>query len=181
MQAPDGFELASVVPVFHKWIQNQSLPGHLLIDVADYMHVEDGPGVVLVSHEANIGLERQAGEFGLTYLRKRPFGTTFSDRVITTARSAWAAAAMLQSDVPGVRFAADRLQVRLLDKLSAPNDAATARQVLPELERVFGGLFGAPVRVHHHPDPLKHFEATVETGSSPSLSDLLKQASAAAV
>lgn len=32
-----------VVPVFHRWLQDQRLPGELLIDVADYSHVTGGP------------------------------------------------------------------------------------------------------------------------------------------
>ena len=45
--------LEDVVTVFHSWIQQQALAGTLLIDVADYLHVPTGPGIVLVAHEAN--------------------------------------------------------------------------------------------------------------------------------
>ncbi len=54
--APDAF-----VPVFHSWIRDNALPGHLLIDVADYAHVPDGPGTLIVSHEANIHLDQEDG------------------------------------------------------------------------------------------------------------------------
>ena len=32
------------VPVFHSWIRNKKLKDHLMIDVADYNHVPEGPG-----------------------------------------------------------------------------------------------------------------------------------------
>jgi hypothetical protein len=63
-------KLADIVPVFHSWIQFHSIPDHLLIDVADYAHVPDGPGIVLVSHEANFYLDRFDSRLGLTYTRK---------------------------------------------------------------------------------------------------------------
>ena len=49
------------VPVFHSWIQLKTVPDHMLIDVADYSHVKDGPGTLLVAHEANIYLDRFDG------------------------------------------------------------------------------------------------------------------------
>src|SRR4030095_5221476 len=45
------------VPIFHRWIQTQAVANHLLIDVADYAHVPDGPGVLLVAHEGNFSLD----------------------------------------------------------------------------------------------------------------------------
>ena len=46
-------EITDLVPLFHSWIQTHALADHLLIDVADYAHVHNGPGIVLVSEEAN--------------------------------------------------------------------------------------------------------------------------------
>ena len=37
-----SIDLTQAIPVFHRWIQEQALPG-LLIDVADYRHVPEGP------------------------------------------------------------------------------------------------------------------------------------------
>src|SRR5215216_2280933 len=55
------------VPIFHSWIQQQAIPGHLLIDVADYQHVSGGPGTVLVAHEANFSMDGEEGRLGLLY------------------------------------------------------------------------------------------------------------------
>ena len=62
-------DLAAAIPVFHRWIQQQALPG-LLLDVADYRHVPEGPGVVLVAHEAIYGLDQGGGRLGLLYNRR---------------------------------------------------------------------------------------------------------------
>ncbi|MCG8364404.1 MAG: hypothetical protein MJA27_13865, partial [Pseudanabaenales cyanobacterium] len=39
------------INVFHSWIQDQKLDDQL-IDVADYSHVPEGPGVMLIGHNA---------------------------------------------------------------------------------------------------------------------------------
>src|SRR5256885_15393439 len=75
----DGHEL---VPVLHGWIQNRSVRNHLLIDVADYEHVHNGPGTVLVAHEANFYTDRTDGRLGLTYARKWPAGGGFYERLV---------------------------------------------------------------------------------------------------
>jgi len=53
--------LERAIPVFHRWIQERSLD-ELMVDVADYTHVPDGPGVVLVCHDAIYSLDTGGGE-----------------------------------------------------------------------------------------------------------------------
>src|SRR4051812_17957243 len=98
-------KLAEVVPVFHSWIQLHLIPDHQLIDVADYAHVEDGPGVVLVSHEANYYLDEFDGRQGLTYSRKAPIAGSFADRLREVFSAALQACALLESNstAPGIK------------------------------------------------------------------------------
>lgn len=64
--------LKDFIPVFHGWIQRQALPGHMLLDVHDYSHVHHGPGILLVTHEANLSIDEAEGRRGLAYIRKQP-------------------------------------------------------------------------------------------------------------
>jgi hypothetical protein len=64
--------LKDYIPVFHSWIQQQALPGHMLLDVHDYSHVHHGPGILLVTHEANLSIDEAEGRRGLVYIRKQP-------------------------------------------------------------------------------------------------------------
>ena len=41
-------QLHTLIPVFHGWIQTRAL-ADVLIDVVDYRHVPDGPGVMLIA------------------------------------------------------------------------------------------------------------------------------------
>src|SRR4051812_28088802 len=108
-----GLPLDTVVPVFHSWIRDQSLPDHLLIDVADYAHVPDGPGTVLVAHEANIHFDREGGRTGLTYNRKQPIddATTFRQRLNAVFLAALNATAKFESEptLSGLRFRTDEI------------------------------------------------------------------------
>jgi rhodanese-related sulfurtransferase len=71
-------DLDPAIDVFHRFIQ-QGLVEGLILDVADYRHVQQGPGVLLVGHDVDYGLNRA----GLTVTRKRStsddVGTQFID------------------------------------------------------------------------------------------------------
>ena len=53
-----SYKLSDFIPVFHNWIQEKVVSDHLLIDVADYSHIPDGPGVMLISHEGHYSLDQ---------------------------------------------------------------------------------------------------------------------------
>ncbi len=53
---PQVVKPEAFVPVFQRWIQQHAVEG-LLIDVADYKHVPDGPGIGVEINEALFGGE----------------------------------------------------------------------------------------------------------------------------
>ena len=53
------------VPIFHEWIRDQALEGLVLFDVADYAHVPDSPGIVLVTYEITCEKGLDAAQAGL--------------------------------------------------------------------------------------------------------------------
>ena len=68
--AKKPLDLSLFIPVFHKWIRTQPVDG-MLIDVADYKHVPDGPGIMLIGHEGDFSIDLAEGRAGLRYVRKR--------------------------------------------------------------------------------------------------------------
>src|SRR3954463_16777801 len=86
------------VPIFHSWIQQQAIPEHLLIDVADYQHVSGGPGTGLVAHEANFLTDREEGKLGLMYARKQPAPGDFLARLKLAFRFCLQGCARLETD-----------------------------------------------------------------------------------
>ena len=141
-----GFDLTRVIPVFHRWIQDGALAGELAIDVADYRHVPEGPGVILVAHQAIYGLDQGDGTLGLLYDRRAPVDGTPQERLRQAARAALRACRLLEEDAAltgALRFDGGRLQVSVNDRALAPNTEATDRALRPEVERLLESLWGA--------------------------------------
>ena len=78
---PNGsFSYRDFIPELHQWIQNDSIDDHLLIDVVDYSHIPDGPGIMLVAHEGHFSLDQENFKPGLLYMRKKNISGSFKDR-----------------------------------------------------------------------------------------------------
>ena len=165
------------VKVFQAWIRDQSIPGHLLIDVADYAHVPNGPGTVLVAHEANIHWDLDEGRPGVLYVRKQPVAgaTTFRDRLAATFRAALHAATQLAADpsLGGIHVRADELVFRINDRLLAPNTEATFAQVNPDLQAFLADVFQGDVALEHRHDVQRLFEVRIRSTANATVPDLL--------
>ena len=169
------------VHVFHSWIQRQAFPDHLLVDVADYHHVPNGPGTVLVSHEANIHLDFSEGRPGLLYVRKQPYAAaqTVADRIRATFRAAVTACELLEQE-PGLegrlRFKSGEVVLRIHDRLLAPNTPETFADLKPDLQVVLSELYvGSDVALEHRPSPATLFEVRITATHPPRLAELLQR------
>jgi hypothetical protein len=141
---PANVDLAALVPVFHRWIQGQ-ICDELLIDVADYSHVPDGPGILLVGHEADYSVDNTDGRLGIRYNRKAPLAGTNTDRLRQAFASALRAAQRLQGEPAlngTVRFNGREVEVFFNDRLLTPNDPETRSVVEPQLKRFLDPIFG---------------------------------------
>ena len=167
-------------PVVHRWIQGQSLADHMLIDVADYGHVPNGPGTVLVSHEANIYADREGGRLGLLYTRKQPGSGGFAERLRQALSATLKIAAMLEAEPEfegKLTFGTGEIVVRINDRLLAPNTPATFAAVRNDIETIATDLFGgAAVTLEHDASPVSVFTVTVKAeGSPPAVSALAER------
>lgn len=180
--AEDGFPPGvggEFVPVFHSWIQGQLAAEHLLIDVADYQHVNDGPGTVLVAHEANFSTDKEEGKLGLMYVRKQPAAGDFFARLKQAFRAVLEGCARLESDprlAGKIKFKTGEAIFRLNDRLLAPNSAETFKAVQPDLKRLMNQLYpGADLHLEHCLHPQRLFEIKISTSANPSIATLLSR------
>lgn len=135
-----ALNLEELVPVFHGWIQGQ-VCDELLIDVADYRHVHAGPGVVLIGHEADYGVDQTGNRLGVRYNRKALVPGSNRDRLAQALRSALRACLRLESDerLQGkLRFGRRELKVFVNDRMLAPNNKATYAAFEEELRSFLG-------------------------------------------
>lgn len=144
-QEPAVIDMADAIPVFHRWIQDR-VAKELLIDVADYRHVPDGPGVMLIAHEANYSLDLTGGRLGLLYNRKVAEQGTTAAKLQLSYDSALAAAKRLEEEPAfrgNLKFQPGDCEVIFNDRLLTPNTDAAYRALEPELRAFFGKLWGA--------------------------------------
>ncbi|HUF76725.1 MAG TPA: hypothetical protein VMM35_10635 [Longimicrobiales bacterium] len=178
-----GVRLKELIPVFHRWIKQDLLEDELAIDVANYEHVPKGPGVVLICDRAHYYFDERAGRAGLRYRGRREARASGTDVVTGALRSALQAARLLESDpvLEGrYRFRTDELELGINDRLLAPSEQATVEAVRVELGEAVRGLWGVDdVTLELSSGPREPFLATVKTGASPSVEELLGRLAAA--
>jgi hypothetical protein len=146
---PAELVLSPFIGMFHRFIQQKALDG-LLIDVADYAHVPDGPGVLLVGHDFDYGMDLGGGRPGLLTTRKRYGRLALAEAVRGLLAAALRAAGAIERDGSGgVRFATDTLVIQVVDRLAAPNDRASYRRAADLLAPLFNGLYGEKHEVVH--------------------------------
>jgi len=128
------FDQATLIPVFHRWIRENRLGDVLLIDVADYRHVPDGPGVMLIGHGVQWKLDSDRGEPGLVFARKRDEPGDAAGKLAEAYDCAVRAVDALEGEPAlrgGLRFDRDHGQVTVMSRLAAANDAQTYDQLAP--------------------------------------------------
>ncbi len=137
--------LDPVIPVFHSWIQRQVFD-ELLLDVADYRHVQGGPGVLLIGHEADYSIDNTDNRLGFRYNRKAPLDGNNQERLAQATLAALTACERSQGDTRlngKLHFNGHDIEVFINDRLLAPNSETTREALNAEFrtfsERLFGG------------------------------------------
>ena len=176
LENPENIDLADFATVFNTWIQGQRLE-ELLIDVADYLHVHHGPGIMLIGHEADYSLDNRAGRLGLLYNRKAQIEGTTQEKLAQAARAALTAAQILENE-QGLKFNGSEVQLIVNDRLLVPNTAETFADLEPDIKSFFNQLYsGAEYSLSHHGDSRERFTVSVKTAPSFSVDTLLKNLS----
>ena len=137
---PQTVRLRDFIPVFHSWIQQQKVAGHQLIDVHDYSHVHNGPGILLVAHEGNFSMDQEDGRLGLFYYRKRPLEGGFEANLKSVLQTVLQACKLLESEpkLDGIKFDTKEVLVIANDRLLASNDAAARVTLEPIIAKTLG-------------------------------------------
>jgi hypothetical protein len=169
----ESVKLADFAPVFNTWIQTQRLE-ELLIDVADYLHVHHGPGIMLIGHEADYSLDQRAGRLGLLYNRKEQLEATTQEKLVQAARAVLTAAQILEKE-NSLKFSGSEVQLIVNDRLLVPNTPETFAALEPEVQAFFDKLYcGEEFTLAHYADARERFTINVKTESIFDVDTLLK-------
>jgi hypothetical protein len=127
------------IPVFHTWIQKQAIENHLLIDVHNYSHIHNGPGILLVAQEGNFSIDMAEGRMGLLYYRKKS-GDDFG----SVLKTALEGCKLLESDpalAGRLRFRTNEVLIVANDRLLAPNNDQSFAELKPSVTAALKLLF----------------------------------------
>ena len=147
-------DVAAVIRVFHRWISDNVLDD-ILIDVADYSHVPQGPAVILIGHQGHYRIDGAEGVLGFEYDHKR----SALDREETghllhvfkrTVDTCLLLAEHLRPESGEIFSPIDRIRFQCNDRLRAPVDAESRdhyRRLLREVltTPLEGGMQGIEV------------------------------------
>jgi hypothetical protein len=176
LENPEAINLADFDAVFNTWIQQQRLE-ELLIDAADYLHVHNGPGIMLIGHEADYSLDNRAGRLGLRYNCKEQLDGTAQEKLTQAVHAALNAAQILEKE-NGLKFNGSEVQIIINDRLLVPNTAETYSALILDLKSFFDQLYqGAAYTLTHQADPRERFTVGVKTESAFDVDTLLKNLS----
>jgi hypothetical protein len=157
---------AKIVDVFHQWVARQLVPGVLLIDVAELLHVPNGPGVIAVGHEADFALDHTGGTWGVLYRRKTVLPGSNRDRIAEAIGSAAQTAGRLQEAFPGeLKLSRTQFELIVNDRAIAPNTPGTYAIALPEIEAGVRTVLGHGdfTMAHHESDRRQRFGVTIKS------------------
>ena len=173
---PAELHLDPLIPIFHSWIRDKVFD-ELLLDIADYQHVPDGPGVVLIGFDGDYSVDNTDHRLGVRYNRKTPLEGSNQDRLKQATRAALKAADRLEADsrLNGkLRVNGQEIEIFFNDRLLAPNTDATRKAAEPELKTFLQRLFrGADFSLTYAADRRKLFGVTARASREFSVADLL--------
>lgn len=169
---PEGvIDPSAVVPVFHDWISRQRVD-EVLIDVADYSHVHEGPAIMLVALEADYVLDFEAGRPGIRYIRKRNIPDTLPAALAQVIAKAAQAAHLLET--AGFSLDAAGVEVEILDKLNYPQGTDSFNALAAELENVGSAAWEGGVTTARVPvDPRRPLKLVVAGTSAATFEQIL--------
>lgn len=178
LRNPGEVDLEPLIPVFHDWIRDQVGEG-LLLDVADYRHVDAGPGVVLIGHEGNYSVDNTDNRLGVRYNRKAALDGSNQDRLKQATRAALTACQRLEGEsrLGGrLRFNGQEIEIFINDRLLAPNCDARREAFDSDFKTFSEKLFReSEYSMSYGSDPRKLFAVFVKTAQPFTVAKLLEQ------
>ena len=160
---PEPVPLTAFIDVFHGWIQASDGVYH---DVADYSHMHQGPGIVLVAPDFYVSVDETDGRWGFRFSQKAPLEGSNQERLTRVFQGALEHCQRLQAEPAlqgNIEFRFDEFEITLTDRLLAPNGdesyGALKAEIEPFVNRIFGG---APVSLQQESDARRRVRLRIQ-------------------
>jgi len=167
VEQPNAVPLTDFIEIFHGWIQATDGIYH---DVADYSHMQSGPGVILVANDANLHIDETGGRRGLLYSRKAPLSGTNQEKLRTVFRLALENCRKLEQEPAlrgKLRFTTNEAAISLNDRLLGSNTEESFQELKREVGPFAKQLFGdAEVSFERDEDPRQRLNVHLKTSAA---------------
>jgi len=170
----DPVPLTAFIDLFHGWIQASDGVYH---DVADYSHMHQGPGIVLVAPDFYVSIDETGGRRGFLFSQKARLEGSNQERLARVFQSALENCRRLQAE-PALQkkleFRFDEFEITLNDRLLAPNGDESYQALKAEVEPFVSRLFGgAPVSLQQESDARRRVRLRIQAMAPVELAALL--------
>ncbi len=128
VEQPNAIALTDFIEIFHSWIQATDGVYH---DVADYSHMQAGPGIVLIANDANVSIDESGARRGLLFSQKAPLAGSNQEKLRAVIRAALDNCRKLEAEPAlrgKLRFAANEAVVSVNDRLVGENSPSGVRR-----------------------------------------------------
>ena len=175
----ESVDLDPLIPVFHSWIQGQVCE-ELLLDVADYRHVQGGPGIILIGHEADYSLDNTDNRLGVRYNRKAVLDGGNKERLAQAVQAALNACQRLEEDSTlnqklKLNFNGQDIEIFVNDRALAPNREDIRQAVKPDFQALADRLFGgAEYTLSFDGDPRRLLKVSLKSSRAFAVQELLQ-------
>ena len=166
LDVPAGFDFDTLLEIFGRWRLEE---GEGIIDLADYLHVPDGPGCLLVSHRWHFGIDRTGGVPGLFLSNRDGLEGTLEERYASAIRTTLEKGRRLldEPSLSGLSARPGDLQVAINDRVRVPNTDESDAEHRAALENVLGKMYGADeYTLERDADPAARLSYTVRASAS---------------
>lgn len=175
VEPPDTVPLTDFIDIFHGWIQATDGDYH---DVADYSHMQGGPGIVLIANDANVSIDETENRRGLLYSRKTPLSGSNREKLRSVFRSALENCRKLEEEPAlrgKLRFAATETVISVNDRLIGHNSEESFNEIKDDLAALAKQLFGAAdVTLERNSDPCQRLNVRLKTSAAVELRKALE-------
>lgn len=175
VEQPNLVPLTDFIEIFHGWIQATDGDYH---DVADYSHMQAGPGVVLIANDANVSIDEVQNRRGLLFSQKAPLSGSNREKLRRVLRSALENCRKLEEEPTlrgRLRFDLTETVISLNDRLIGTNSEQSFKEIKDDIAAVAQELFGASeIDIERDNDPRQRLNVTLKTSAAVDLRKTLE-------
>lgn len=161
---PEVVEIEAFTAILQRWIQDRALDG-LLIDVVDYKHMYEGPGIILIGDLADYGMDSRDGRLGMMLTIKRHDQVTLTNLLQYAFPLILKAAKLMETEdaANGLVFDFSEAKLEFLDRLNYANSPETLANVEADLRSFANDIFKQELAITQaHRDPRETFAVTIK-------------------